>query len=654
MSAAATGTSTGTWVVPMGTVQASLADLGRWRRNIAETLADFRRWATVGRSLDEQMAARLAHLERRLVAERLTIAFVAEYSRGKSELINALFFADLGTRLLPSSVGRTTLCPTEILWDPARPPSLRLLPIETRESPRALREFIAEGESWTQVALDPSRPESLSVALEALSESRMATAAEAANLGLGSGEGADIEIPRWRYAMVNLPHPALENGLVILDTPGHNTVGSEPEITLNRLPDAAAIVFLLGADTGVTRSDRDLWSDHIEPIHGVEDSCYVVLNKIDGLRDGFKPETQILVEIDKQVKATAESLRIAPTRIFALSAKQGLVAKIQQDRDALIRSRLYRLEQALARGLVDERKVDHASAVRAESRVAFAESQALIESRLGFANEQLEEIAAIQGKNQKLVDALSRKATSERQRLEQARAVMRELRNAYNRHARELARLLDPNQAREAGARARARVLASAFSRQIGETLDEFFRDSRDRIREAIDVIDEARVLMESASLRFSEEYKIATVEVTEFSTGRFVVELDRLEERCTRDFKGTGSLLTKRRSTLGTLFFDSIALNVVRVFEIAERESRSWMIGFIRPLETHLANFQDNANSRLDGMGRIRNAEDDLLSRLEELKSLGQDVASQLEQGEEHRRRLLKLLDVEARPRPS
>ena len=111
----------------------------------AASLASFRRWATVGRLIDEQTAARLAHLERRLQSERLTIAFVAEYSRGKSELINALFFADLGTRLLPSGVGRTTLCPTEIAWDPARPPSIRLLPIQTRESPRALREFIGRG-----------------------------------------------------------------------------------------------------------------------------------------------------------------------------------------------------------------------------------------------------------------------------------------------------------------------------------------------------------------------------------------------------------------------------------------------------------------------------------------------------------------------------
>ena len=62
----------------------------------------------------------------------LSVAFVAEFSRGKSELINAIFFAEYGNRMLPSSAGRTTMCPTELMYDPSLAPSLRLLPIETR------------------------------------------------------------------------------------------------------------------------------------------------------------------------------------------------------------------------------------------------------------------------------------------------------------------------------------------------------------------------------------------------------------------------------------------------------------------------------------------------------------------------------------------
>jgi hypothetical protein len=640
--------TTGAWTVPARALELGLADLKNWRTGAAQRLANFRRWALVSRLIDEQTGARIAYVERRLATERLTIAFVAEYSRGKSELINALFFADLGTRLLPSGVGRTTLCPTEILWDPARAPSIRLLPIGTRESPKALREYATEHEAWTEVALDPTRPEEVAAACERISESLTVATAAAINLGLAAEGSGRTDIPRWRYAVINYPHPLLENGLTILDTPGFNTMGSEPELTVHRIPDAAAIVFMLGADTGVTRTDRELWSEHIEPIHGIENSCYVVLNKIDGLRDGFKSEQQVLEDIDKQIKASAESLRVQPTRVFALSAKQGLVAKIQGDRDAMLKSRLYRLEQALSRGMVHQRRLDHAGVIRAETRTAFAESRALIDSRIEFMRDQVEELMALQGKNQKLVDSLGRKAAGERERIEQARAVLMGMRTIHNRNADELARMLDPNSVREAGIQARMAVLGAKFSSGIGESLDKFFRENRERMRQAIAVIGEAHAMMATVSRKFSEEYRIATVEALPFATERFIVELDRLEERCARDFKGTGSLLTRRRSTLSSLFFDSIATKVIHVFEIADREARTWMNAFIRPLEAQLSAFQEQSASRAEGMARIRNAETDLVSRIEELRGLLAEVEAHASEWEGHHESLMALLDFE------
>lgn len=643
--------ATGAWAISSRAFEASIAGLKQWRDETAAALAAFRRWGVVNRVLDEHTAARLAYLERRLAAERLTIAFVAEYSRGKSELINALFFPDLGARLLPSGAGRTTLCPTEILWDPARAPSIRLLPIETREGPKALREHIAEIDTWTEVPLDPSRPEAVASACEVISESIEVDAAQAANLGYSvQGEGL-VRVPRWRYAMFNFPHALLESGLAILDTPGHNALGAEPELTVHRVPDAAAIVFIVAADAGLTSADRELWDEHLALIDGLERTCFVVLNKIDGLRDGVRSESQVLTEIDRQVKSISEALRVAPTRIFALSARQALAAKAQGDRDALLKSRLYRLEQALARGMVHERRLDHATAVRAETRAVFAEARTLVSSRLAFAGEQLAEMQALQGRNQKLVESLARKAGVERGRIEQAREMMMGLRTVHNRHADELARLLDPNTVRAAGIEARMAVLGSTFSGGIGAALDGFFHQVRERMNSAIAVIDEARVLMGNVSRKFTQDYQIPTVETPDFATGRFLVEIDRLEERCERDFKGTSSLMLRRRKTLGALFFDTVALKVIHVFEIADREVRTWMNGFIRPLDAQINAYQEQANNRIEGMGRIQNADSDLLGRLEEVRAIGVDVAAQREQLEAHRERLQLLLDVEAEP---
>jgi GTP-binding protein EngB required for normal cell division len=627
--------STGAWVAPSEAFAASLESLRRWRAELAEGLGMLRRWGESGRLIDEQASARLAHLERRLASERLTIAFVGEQSRGKSELINALFFGEQGAKLRPASGGKI-LCPVEILWDPARAPSIRLLPIETRDAPRALREHLMEIDTWHEVPLDPGKPETLAVACEALTQSR--------DVG-----GANV--PRWRFAVVNYPHPLLAAGLTFLDTAGFNTLASEPELSFHRVPDAAAVVFVISAESDITPADQALWSEHVATIGGIEESCFVVLNKIDGLRDGARGEGQVLSEIDRQMKSVADALGVAPTRIFALSAKQGLAAKLAGDRDALIRSRVYRLEQSLAQGIVHQRRLAHAAGARAEVRGVLAETRALITSRLGFAEEQLQEIAALQGKNQKLVELLARKAGVERGRLEQARAMMSGLRTVHNRHAGELERLLDPAAARAQGQRVREAVESTTFTKGIGEVLDGFFRESRERISRAIVVIDEARKVMSAVGRKMTEEYQIATVEAAPFGTERFLVELDRLEEHCRREFKGGSSMFLRSRKALGTLFFDSVAMKVIHVFEIADRETRTWMGGFIRPLEAQINAYQDQSNSRIEGMGRIQNAEVDLLAKLDELKQLAAKVAAQRDQWEAHQKRLMALLDVERQP---
>src|SRR5690606_29729249 len=105
---------------------------GDWRGRCAEAVEQLRAWLAANELDDARTELRLAQMRSRLADERLTVAFVAEFSRGKSELINAIFFSDLGQRVLPSSAGRTTMCPTELCWSEGMAPEIRLLPIDTR------------------------------------------------------------------------------------------------------------------------------------------------------------------------------------------------------------------------------------------------------------------------------------------------------------------------------------------------------------------------------------------------------------------------------------------------------------------------------------------------------------------------------------------
>ena len=244
---------------------------------------------------------------RALHDEHVTVAVAGEFSRGKTELINALFFADQGRRLLPTDAGRTTMCPTEIFCDPDAPPQLRLLPIETRGEEFSLAALREDLKQWQIVELDPDDPESLAERLQMLTENRLVSKREAAELGLfqdreNSGS-AHVSIPRWRLAQLNIRHPLLAQGLRILDTPGLNAIGSEPELTYEMLPAAQAVLFVLAADTGVTQSDLQIWQKFIQrPGHEKRRGVMVVLNKTDTLWDELRTPGQIAESIIKQCR----------------------------------------------------------------------------------------------------------------------------------------------------------------------------------------------------------------------------------------------------------------------------------------------------------------------------------------------------------------
>src|SRR6476659_4923079 len=185
-----------------------LGEYGAWREELVAGVRSLQAWIADQELTDAQTELRIQRLIDRLNDDTLQVAFVAEFSRGKSELINAMFFAEFGQRVLPSSAGRTTMCPTEILYDEALPPSVRLLPIATRKQSHPLSEWKKFADEWTTIPLDVESPQSLAMALSHLSETLRVSITEATELGLHDADDQSsatvvpidgkVEIPRWR------------------------------------------------------------------------------------------------------------------------------------------------------------------------------------------------------------------------------------------------------------------------------------------------------------------------------------------------------------------------------------------------------------------------------------------------------------------------
>lgn len=187
---------------------------GRWKDELIRTLHEYQDWLIGNDLSDNDSDQVIQESVAALNSNKLTIAFVAEFSRGKTELINAIFFAHFGRRLLPSTAGRTTMCPTEMFYDnEAKKAYVRLLPIESRLQDTSLKDLKREVGQWVNYPLDLDSPDQIEDTLREVVKTRRVSLREAVRLGLYDPDlhphldnpPAFVEIPRWRHALISFP-----------------------------------------------------------------------------------------------------------------------------------------------------------------------------------------------------------------------------------------------------------------------------------------------------------------------------------------------------------------------------------------------------------------------------------------------------------------
>ena len=84
------------------------------------------------------------------------------------------------------------MCPTELLYDASRPPSIRLLPIETRLKDATVSEFKNYADEWVTIPLDLSSADKMSEALSRVSQVKRVPVALARKYGLYDDGEDDI------------------------------------------------------------------------------------------------------------------------------------------------------------------------------------------------------------------------------------------------------------------------------------------------------------------------------------------------------------------------------------------------------------------------------------------------------------------------------
>ncbi|MCQ4311430.1 dynamin-like GTPase family protein [Pseudomonas stutzeri] len=566
-----------------------------WKRDLIREITRYRSWLAHNRLTSDAVDARLERALKLLRTDHITLAFVGEFSRGKTELINSLFFSSYGQRILPSRAGRTTMCPTELFFDPRAERSyIRLLPIESRLEDTSIAQLKRTPHFWRNISLEPGNPDNMVEAFTQVAATKSMPAEQAIQLGFhpdsleSSDIGGEVLVPAWRHAMVNFDHPLLRQGLRILDTPGLNALGSEPELTLSMLPNAQAIIFLLSADAGVSASDMDIWQQHIRQLDdGNRNRLFAVLNKIDVLWDDVSGDAFVQAAIQQMQTSTAQQLGIAVEDVLPLSAKQALLAKIRGDQALLERSQLAALEQLLCdRILAQKERLLEQQVVR-QVIALLQNSQHILNQRLNKVREQSELLDSHrQDSGQMLVELTARTRHDHNQhhkRLLQLKTNQRLL----QRQGELLRGTVRAERLDEHLTRLRRSLTGSLTTLGINLSILHFFRSVEQDLGALENEAALANKIVSAIYRRHNEENPLHGVDSPLFRLAPYQKELKGLQNKADQFRLQLKTLLTEQR-TLTRRFFATLVQEVIGMHQRLRQEAEQWAGEALMPLMQH------------------------------------------------------------------
>jgi DNA repair exonuclease SbcCD ATPase subunit len=137
------------------------------------------------------------------------------------------------------------------------------------------------------------------------------------------------------------------------------------------------------------------------------------------------------------------------------------------------------------------------------------------------------------------------------------------------------------------------------------------------------------------------------------FSLLRYEKEIDRLEEGFNAHFNTLLNMVTHAKRGLTQRFFETVATQVRRAFEFANRDLDHWLRAIMAPLETQVREYQLQLKRRLESIKRIHQATDTLEDRVRELEQMHAALETQLAELNGIAAALREILHTEVRETP-
>ena len=615
-------------------LDAQLRSYDLWKQSMTDSIKVYQHWLDEMSLTDTETELMLIKNLRLIEKDTITIAFAAEFSRGKTELINALFFSSAGIRLLPSSPGRTTMCPTELFYDRKAAPYLRLLDIETRANDTSIEDYKRDPKHWVHIELDDDSPEKMQDSFLQLLKTKTVSAAHAKELGLATEEvEGEVTIPAWRHALVSFPHPLLEKGLTVLDTPGLNALGSEPELTLSMLPNAQAMIFVLAADTGVTQSDMAMWKQHLQGYRRKHPhSLAVVLNKIDTMNDELMSDKEWAESIHKQTLETARLLNLDEQAIFPLSAKQALIGNIKKNEQMISSSRLTGLENFLSDRILSSQKeiLQHKVIDDVVESMRIADNA--ITSRLQHVVSLTSELNGFYSKSEAATAELLLETRKEQTVYKQNLTHLQTSQHIFYTQIADLLEVVNTRRVSYLIEEGREQMSKSWTSVGIRQGMQTSFKGLHELLKETLSTTQASIKLLDAIYKRFKDEHNLDAEQAERFDVTGYQLRLNKLL-RDGLEFSSSSAVALTEQNALTKRFVDTIGSQAMSIFEQAQTDINRWKSMAFASLIREVSEQKKMMDSKLESLRDVSAGKNKLDEKIANNKVLEAELLERLEQ---------------------
>ena len=432
--------------------------------------------------------------------------------------------------------------------------------------------------------------------------------------------------------MISFPHPLLQSGLSILDTPGLNALGAEPELTLNMLPSAQAIIFVLAADTGVTKSDLEMWKNHVSRSRGSgsrKQGLAVVMNKIDAMWDDLSGEEGYEDSIKSQITTSANILSINEELIFPVSAKQGLLAKIKSDDELLAKSRLPALEHYLSEDIIKQRRNILMESVVRDIGFLVAETNTLTANKLKSAEKQLHEFKKIDFDNQEITSKLLAETRDQQNAYTLNVENFQSSRRVFIVQAKMLIDSFSRDKVNGLIRKTKKDISSSLTTYGMKQAIRSLFDDFRELLQDSIDTTNETRRLVKAIHKKFRDEYGFAEIEPKLFSIQQYQYELEKIIEDGEAFRTSTRTTMTEQSIVVNKLY-STIISQARDTLKLAREDAITWSKSVLIPLMNQIKDNKVQIESRLKMLRDINDSKGNVAENIAKQEQGIEDLKKQ------------------------